>query len=84
MPYSKAVLFATLSASPNPTTGLVRIRASMPTLLLDVVDMMGSSQGISHPAALDFEIDLGAKPAGMYVLKLYQDDQLKTLSVIKQ
>lgn len=84
MPYFKAVLFATLTASPNPTTGIVRIRASMPTLLLDVVDMMGGSQGISHPAATDFEIDLGTRPAGMYVFKLFQGDQLKTLSVIKQ
>jgi len=75
-----------LSVTPNPTSGVARIRCSLPGKIeakLRIYDVTGrqvhSSFGLRHS---EFRLDLGSMPAGVYLLKLEYDGGAATRKLV--
>ena len=74
----------TLTVSPNPTTGVVRITSDKPMTSVTVTDAQG--RVMSNETASDITtIDLNAYPSGIYLVKALTCDGITRLAkVIKK
>ena len=55
---------------PNPTSGWVRMVATVGVTRCQVFDLMGNLLQEAAPSGLDFDMDLSHCPAGMYIIKV--------------
>jgi aryl-phospho-beta-D-glucosidase BglC (GH1 family) len=75
-----------LRAYPNPFTSTFRLTVSDPDSIreIDIVDLSGRQmQRIEH-AAVESSMDLGASlGTGMYIVKVYGDNSVRTFKIVK-
>jgi hypothetical protein len=72
-----------LTLSPNPTSGFVQINSSEQIARIEVSNLMG--QQILSLSGVTSNLDLGAQPAGVYLMKVItQDNRFQIFRVQKQ
>lgn len=59
-----------LIIEPNPSTGPVRIRAAVPVIKADVLDLHGRSVHRTTLSGLSIDLDLTYLPVGVYVVQV--------------
>ncbi len=83
LPSWKSSLEYYVTASPNPTSGQVTLKANAPFEVLDVISSDGISLNIKTASANQTTIDLTGKPGGTYYVKIIQGILYRTITIVK-
>ncbi|NUY80841.1 T9SS type A sorting domain-containing protein [Flavobacterium sp. MAH-1] len=75
---------ASVVVSPNPTSGMVRIKADSDIHSVSVYDMQGRIVSAELPSANDFVLDMGRNQSGIYFLKIITAKGISIEKVMKK